>query len=71
MTAIETTEQSHDEKRKHSQHIVQSTLMLMVLFLIAKGISLVQTFIIARTFGVGAEWDAYVAAAKSPIPLFC
>lgn len=66
MTAIETTEQSHDEKRKHSQHIVQSTLMLMVLFLIAKGISLVQTFIIARTFGVGAEWDAYVAAAKIP-----
>lgn len=66
MTAIETTEQSHDKKRKHSQHIVQSTLMLMVLFLIAKGISLVQTFIIARTFGVGAEWDAYVAAARIP-----
>jgi putative peptidoglycan lipid II flippase len=66
MASIESTESPQEEKQKRNQHIVQSTLMLMVLFLIAKGISLAQTFIIARTFGVGAEWDAYVAAAKIP-----
>lgn len=54
------------EKRKRQQHIVRSTVMLMVLFGISKGISLVQTFVIARTFGVSAEWDAYVAASRIP-----
>lgn len=54
------------EKRKRQQHIVRSTVMLMGLFAISKGISLVQTFIIARAFGVSAEWDAYVAAARIP-----
>lgn len=55
-----------DEKRKRTQHIVQSTALLMVLFGIAKAISLVQTVIIARFFGVGAEWDAYVTANRIP-----
>lgn len=66
MTTIENIEKPQNEKQKRNQSIIKSTLMLMVLFLIAKGISLVQTFIIARTFGIGAEWDAYVAAAKIP-----
>lgn len=55
-----------DEKRKRNQHIVRSTAMLMVLFGIAKGISLLQTVIIANAFGVGREWDAYVAANRIP-----
>lgn len=54
------------EKRKRDQHIVQSTLLLIVMFGVSKGISLVQTFIMARAFGLGTEWDAYVAAARIP-----
>jgi putative peptidoglycan lipid II flippase len=57
---------SGGEKQKRTQHIVRSTAMLMVLFAIAKGISLVQTVIIAQFFGVGAEWDAYVTANRIP-----
>lgn len=66
MTTINTNSAGEGEKRKRQQHIVRSTVMLMVLFGISKGISLVQTFIIARAFGVSAEWDAYVAAARIP-----
>lgn len=54
------------EKRKRDQQIVQSTLLLIVMFGISKGISLIQTFIMARAFGLGTEWDAYVAAARIP-----
>ncbi len=54
------------EKRKRSRHLVQSTALLIVLFAISKGISLVQTFVIARAFGIGSEWDAYVAASRIP-----
>lgn len=57
---------SSGEKQKRTQHIVRSTAMLMGLFAIAKGISLVQTVIIAQFFGVGAEWDAYVTANRLP-----
>lgn len=69
MTTVETNpmQQSVEgEKRKRQQHIVRATVMLMVLFAISKGISLVQTFVIARTFGVSPEWDAYVAASRIP-----
>jgi putative peptidoglycan lipid II flippase len=55
-----------EKKSKRTQHIVYSTIMLMVLFGLSKGISLIQTFLIARTFGVGSELDAYVAAVKIP-----
>lgn len=64
--AAPTEPNSTDDKRKHNQHIVRSTAMLIVLFAIAKGISLVQTVIIANAFGVGREWDAYVAANRIP-----
>ncbi len=57
---------SDQEKRKRSRHLVRSTAMVSFLFLISKGISLVQTFVIARAFGIGSEWDAYVAASRIP-----
>lgn len=64
--AASTEPNNAEDKRKHNQHIVRSTAMLIVLFAIAKGISLVQTVIIANAFGVGREWDAYVAANRIP-----
>jgi putative peptidoglycan lipid II flippase len=71
MTTVDTQNQSSEadtseNKEKRSQHIVVSTLMLMMLFGVSKGISLVQTFLVARNFGLGAELDAYVSAAKVP-----
>jgi len=54
------------EKRKRSRHLVQSTALLIFLFGVSKGISLIQTFVIARAFGIGSEWDAYVAASRIP-----
>lgn len=62
MTAIDAT----PEKQKREQKLVQSTLMLMVLFGIAKAISLGQTVIIAQFFGLDSQWDAYVAANGIP-----
>ena len=66
MTSTPQTETAPDDKQKRAQHIVQSTALLMVLFGIAKAISLVQTVIIARFFGIGSEWDAYVTANRIP-----
>lgn len=48
------------------RHLVSSTAMVMVIFAVTKGISLIQTFIIARYFGVGRELDAYVTANRLP-----
>lgn len=62
MTVIDAT----PEKQKREQKLVQSTLMLMVLFGIAKAISLGQTVIIAQFFGLDSQWDAYVAANGIP-----
>jgi len=55
-----------EEKQKRNRHIVQSTALLMILFGVAKAISLVQTVIIARFLGVGSEWDAFVTANRIP-----
>lgn len=52
--------------QQRSRHIARSTLLVMVIFAVTKGISLLQTFIIARFFGVGREYDAYVAALRVP-----
>lgn len=62
MTAIDNS----PEKQKRNQNLVRSTFMLMVLFGIAKAISLGQTVIIADFIGLGSEWDAYVAANRIP-----
>jgi putative peptidoglycan lipid II flippase len=66
MHNLGTENADEQEKRKRSRHLVQSTALLIVLFAVSKGISLVQTFVIARTFGISAEWDAYVAASRIP-----
>jgi len=52
--------------RQTSRQIARSTAIVMVAFGAAKAISLLQTFIIARTFGIGPEWDAYVSANSIP-----
>lgn len=48
------------------RQIAFSTALVMVIFGTTKLISLVQTFIIARYFGVGRELDAYVTANRVP-----
>ena len=52
--------------RQHSRNIARSTFTVMLAFGAAKLISLLQTLIIAQTFGVGSELDAYVAANRIP-----
>ncbi|MCY4061831.1 MAG: murein biosynthesis integral membrane protein MurJ [Chloroflexi bacterium] len=51
---------------QRNRRIARSTLTVMIAFAAAKLISLVQTLIIARAFGVGSELDAYVAANRIP-----
>lgn len=53
-----------------NRQLARSTLMVIIAFAIAKVISLGQTFIIAQRFGVGSEWDAYVAANRIPELIF-
>lgn len=50
--------------------ITRSTLIVMASFAAAKAISLLQTVIIARTFGISAEYDAFVAANRLPEVIF-
>lgn len=50
--------------------LARSTLIVMVSFGLAKVISLVQTFIIAQTFGLTSDYDAYVAANRLPEVIF-
>jgi putative peptidoglycan lipid II flippase len=45
-------------------------MVVMVAFGAAKVVSLMQTFIIARTFGIGSEWDSFVTANRIPELLF-
>ncbi len=51
-------------------HLTRSTLIVMAAFATAKGISLIQTVVIARTFGVSPEYDAFVAANRLPEIIF-
>ncbi len=55
---------------KRNQQIARSTAVVMVAFAIAKVISLAQTVIIARVFGVGREWDTFVTANSLPELIF-
>lgn len=55
---------------KRNRQIARSTLIVMVAFAAAKGISLAQTVIIARVFGVGREWDSFVTANSVPELIF-
>src|SRR4051794_21074959 len=56
--------------RQTSRQIARSTAVVMVAFSAAKAISLLQTFIIARTFGVSSQWDAFVSANSIPELIF-
>ncbi len=53
-------------QRQHVHHLARSTFIVMLAFLAAKIISLMQTLIIAQAFGVGRDLDAYVAANRIP-----
>ncbi|MBW4436083.1 MAG: murein biosynthesis integral membrane protein MurJ [Pleurocapsa minor GSE-CHR-MK-17-07R] len=50
--------------------LTSSTLIVMIAFTAAKAISFLQTFIIARSFGISAEYDAFVAANRLPEVIF-
>ncbi|NWF67821.1 MAG: murein biosynthesis integral membrane protein MurJ [Chloroflexi bacterium] len=51
-----------DAAETRNRRLARSTLVVMLAFGLAKAISLVQVKIIADTFGVGRDWDTYVAA---------
>ncbi len=53
-----------------NRHLIRSTATVVVAFAIAKLISLAQTFIIARVFGVSAQYDTYVIANRIPEQIF-
>jgi len=55
-----------EDKTSKTGRIARSTLIVVIAFATAKVISLVQTFIIADTFGLSAEYDAYVTANRAP-----
>ena len=53
-----------------NRNIARSTIVVMIAFGIAKVISLAQTVIIARVFGISQDWDAFVAANSIPELIF-
>jgi len=63
-----TAQAAEDTARR--RRLARSTLVVMLAFGAAKAISLVQTVIIAQVFGVGQEWDAFVAANGIPELIF-
>jgi putative peptidoglycan lipid II flippase len=64
-----TTPDKHSTEQQTRQ-LARSTLIVIIAFALAKVISLGQTVLIAKQFGVGPEWDAYVSANKIPDLLF-
>ena len=60
------TSKARPSQRQHVRHLARSTFIVMLAFLAAKIISLMQTLIIAQAFGVGRDLDAYVAANRIP-----
>ncbi|MBI1282309.1 MAG: murein biosynthesis integral membrane protein MurJ [Anaerolineaceae bacterium] len=61
---------SNQTTENRNRQIARSTLVVMAAFAIAKVISLAQTIIIARVFGVGREWDTFVTANSLPELIF-
>jgi putative peptidoglycan lipid II flippase len=47
-------------------HLIRSTGILMAAFLVGKILALGQRIIIARAFGTGSDYDAFVAAFRLP-----
>lgn len=50
----------------HLQRLVRSLLTVMVGFMLTKGVSLLQTIIIANRFGAGSEYDTFVQGSTLP-----
>jgi putative peptidoglycan lipid II flippase len=51
-------------------HLARSTAIVVLSFAAAKIISLAQTFVIARAFGITADYDAFVTANKVPEQIY-
>ena len=60
------TEQTISRQR----HIARNVLLVSTLFALAAAAGLLRNMLIGRTFGIGAELDAYYAAFKLPDLLF-
>ena len=59
-----------DTNRHRQQHIARNVLLVSAAFALAAAAGLARNMIIARTFGISAELDAYYAAFKLPDLLF-
>jgi putative peptidoglycan lipid II flippase len=53
-----------------ARQLARSTALVMALLTVAKLISLLQKYIVAQRFGVGAEWDTFVSANTVPEQVF-
>ena len=62
--------QATNVKRRSVRQIAGSTLIVMLAYAAAKLLSLVQTVVITRNFGLSDEWDAFVAANRIPELIF-
>jgi putative peptidoglycan lipid II flippase len=51
-------------------HLARSTAIVVLAFAAAKVISLAQTFVIARAFGISADYDAFVTANRVPEQIY-
>lgn len=51
-------------------HLIRSTGILMIAFLLNKFLAIGRQIVIARAFGTGADYDAFVAAFRLPDILF-
>jgi putative peptidoglycan lipid II flippase len=56
--------------RPNLGRIMRSTALVMILSMTTKVISLGQTFLIARQFGVSADYDTFVTANRIPEQIF-
>lgn len=54
----------------HLSHLVRSTIILMAAFLVNKGLAIGRQVVVARAFGTGGDYDAFVAAFRLPDILF-
>lgn len=55
---------------QRSRGLARSTFIVIFAFAAAKAVSLAQTFIIARAFGISAEYDAFVGANRIPEQIY-
>ncbi len=60
----------HAEASHRRRHIARNVVLVAGSFVLAAAAGLFRNIVIARTFGIGAELDAYYAAFKFPDLLF-